>query len=601
MRRKRTVRLLAATLAGLVISALPVFALAPAANAAGTNLALGKAMSSSGVSQTYVASNANDGNQATYWESTNNAFPQWLEADLGSSTAINQVVLQVPSGWGTRTQTLSVQGSTDNSTFSTIVASATYTFDGSANTVTINFGQTSTRYVRLNITANSGWPAGQISEFQIYGPTTTSSNLALNRPTSESSHTQTYASGAVTDGNQQSYWESGGALPQWVQVDLGSSVSINKVVLKLPTGSWGPRTQTLSILGSTDNSNFTTLVASATYSFDGSSNIVTITFNATTTRYVRANFTANSVQGNGQLSEFEVYGPTTGDTTAPTAPSNLAYTLPQSGQIKLTWSASTDNVGVTGYDIYLNNTLLTSVPSTALTYTDNEPDTLTATYFVRAHDAAGNASANSNSVTRTGQTGDQTAPTAPSNLTVTTPVSGTVQLNWSASTDNVGVVNYVVYRNGALDATVSGTTLTYSESQPDTATVMYYVVAKDAAGNQSQASNTVTRTGTGGGTGGTNLAAGRPTTGTANTYIYVPTNATDNDLTTYFEGSTYPSAGDRQPARQRPAELGRRQAEPGRVVGCPHPDDRRARPGPEWWQLRHAVVGDVILLQPVHR
>ncbi len=83
-----------------------------------------------------------------------------------------------------------------------------------------------------------------------------------------------------------------------------------------------------------------------------------------------------------------------GDTTAPSAPTNLAYTQPQSGQIKLTWSASTDNVGVTGYDIYLNGALLTSVPSTALTYTDNEPDTLTATYFVRAHDAAGNQSAN---------------------------------------------------------------------------------------------------------------------------------------------------------------------------------------------------------------
>jgi hypothetical protein len=157
---------------------------------------------------------------------------------------------------------------------------------------------------------------------------------------------------------------------------------------------------------------------------------------------------------------------------------------------------------------------------------------------VRAHDAAGNQSGNSNTVTRTGQTGDQTAPTAPSNLAVATPTSGTVKLTWTASTDNVGVTSYVVYRNGAIDTSVSGSTLTYSESQPDTAAVTYYVVAKDAAGNQSQPSNTVTRTGTG---GGTNLAVGRPITGTANTYIYVPTNANDNDLTTYFEGSSYPT------------------------------------------------------------
>ena len=540
MRWKRTTpRLIAATLAALVASVLPISPLTQAASAAGTNLALGKTMTSSGYAQTYAPSNANDGNQATYWESTNNAFPQWLQVDLGSSTQINQVVLQIPTGWGARTETLSVQGSTDNSNFTTIVASAGYNFDGNSNTVTINFGQTATRYLRLNVTANTGWPAGQISEFQVYGPTTTSANLALNRTTSESSHTQTYASSNVTDGNQATYWESNNnAFPQWVQVDLGSSVSINKLVVKLPSG-WGTRSETFSVQGSIDNSNFTTLVASASYTFDGSANTVTVTLGTTTTRYVRLNITANSVQPGGQVSELEVYGPTTGDTSPPTAPTNLAYTQPQSGQIQLSWGASSDNVGVTGYDIYLNNALLTSVPAAATTYLDNEPDTLTATYFVRAHDAAGNQSANSNSVTRTGQTGDQTAPTAPSNLVVTTPTSGTVKLTWSASTDNVGVTGYVIYRNGSLDASVSGSTLTYSESQPDTATVMYYVVAKDAAGNTSQPSNTVTRQGTGGST--TNLALGKPATGTAYTYIYEPANVTDGDLTTYFEGSSYPS------------------------------------------------------------
>lgn len=543
MSRKRTMsRLTAAMLAGLLVSALAVVVSSTTAVAAGTNLALGKAATVSSNTQTYVAGNLNDGNQATYWESNNNAFPQWAQIDLGSATSINQVVLKLPTGWGSRTETLSLQGSTDGSTFSTIAASAGYNFDGSANTVTINLGTTSTRYVRANITANSGQPGGQISEFEIYGTTTTSSNLALNKPTSESGHSQAYVSGNAVDGNQSSYWEStNNAFPQWLQVDLGTSQSINKIVLKLPTGSWGARTETLSVTGSTDNTNFTTLVASAGYNFDGSSNVVTINFNATTTRYLRLNLTANTAWPAGQISEFEVYGPTTGDTQAPTAPSNLAFTLPQSGQIQLTWNASSDNVGVTGYDVYLNNALLTSVPSSATSYLDHQPDTLTATYFVRAHDAAGNQSANSNSVTRTGQTGDQTAPTAPSNLVVTTPTSGTVKLTWSASTDNVGVTSYVVYRNGAIDTSVGGTTLTYSESQADTATVMYFVVAKDAAGNQSQASNTVTRTGTGGGGGGTNLAVGRPVTGTANTYIFVPANANDNDLTTYFEGSSYPS------------------------------------------------------------
>jgi hypothetical protein len=137
-------------------------------------------------------------------------------------------------------------------------------------------------------------------------------------------------------------------------------------VLKVPTG-WGARTETLSVGSSTDGANFGTLVASMGYAFDGSANTVTITFAATTTRYLRLNFTANTGWPAGQISEFEVYGPTTGDTTAPSAPTGLAFTQPVSGQIALTWNAATDNVAVTGYDIYLNNTLLTSVPASALT------------------------------------------------------------------------------------------------------------------------------------------------------------------------------------------------------------------------------------------
>ncbi len=405
MRPKSTVprlRTVVLALLGLLISVLP--ALQPlSASAAGTNLAAGKTMTSSGVSQTYVPANANDGDQSTYWESANNAFPQWLQVDLGASVGVNQVVLKLPpsTDWATRTQTLSVQGSSDGSNFSDIVASTGYTFDPStANTVTINFTSVTTRYVRLLITANTGWPAGQVSE-------------------------------------------------------------------------------------------------------------------------------------------FEVYGPSTGDTTPPSAPTDLAYTQPQSGQINLTWNASTDNVGVTGYDVYANDTLVTSVPASALTYTDTQPASATVTYYVRAHDAAGNQSGNSNSVTRTGQSGDTQAPTAPGGLAYTQPQSGQIKLTWTASTDNVGVTGYDVFLNGAKITSVSGTTLTYTDTQADTATVSYYVEAHDAAGNQSAASNTVTRTGSGG--SGSNLAVGKPITGSANTYIYVPANANDNDPTTYFEGSSYPS------------------------------------------------------------
>ena len=135
------------------------------------NLALGKTMTSSGYVQTYAPGNANDGDANSYWESTNNAFPQWIQVDLGANTSIGRIVLDLPpaTSWATRTQTLSVQGSTNGSTFTNIVGSANYTFNPSTgNTVTITFTSTSTRYVRLNITANTGWPAGQLSEFQVW-------------------------------------------------------------------------------------------------------------------------------------------------------------------------------------------------------------------------------------------------------------------------------------------------------------------------------------------------------------------------------------------------------------------------------------------------
>ena len=89
------------------------------------------------------------------------------------SVSVNRVVLKLPTGWGTRTQTLSVQGSTDRLDVHRHrgVGRRTQFNPATGNTVTINFNPTTTRYVRLNITANTGWPAGQISEFEVYGPT----------------------------------------------------------------------------------------------------------------------------------------------------------------------------------------------------------------------------------------------------------------------------------------------------------------------------------------------------------------------------------------------------------------------------------------------
>jgi F5/8 type C domain/Abnormal spindle-like microcephaly-assoc'd, ASPM-SPD-2-Hydin len=140
-----------------------------------TNLALNRPVTASSDYENYVPANVTDGNTSTYWESNDGAaYPQTITVNLGSVQSIGSVTLDLPpsSAWSTRTQTLSVLGSTNGSAFSQLVASAGYTFNpATGNTVTISLPSgTSTQYVQLSFTANTGWNAAQLSEFQIYAP-----------------------------------------------------------------------------------------------------------------------------------------------------------------------------------------------------------------------------------------------------------------------------------------------------------------------------------------------------------------------------------------------------------------------------------------------
>ena len=136
---------------------------------ANPDLARGKRITASSANSGFPAGNANDGNQGSYWESTNNAFPQSITVDLGTAQDVRRVVLSLPASWGRRTQTLSVQASTDGSAFTTVAASRGHAFDPAArNTVTIPVTAGAKRFLRVVITANTGWPAGQLSDLQAY-------------------------------------------------------------------------------------------------------------------------------------------------------------------------------------------------------------------------------------------------------------------------------------------------------------------------------------------------------------------------------------------------------------------------------------------------
>ncbi|MEU1461995.1 discoidin domain-containing protein [Streptomyces sp. NPDC005727] len=136
------------------------------------NLAKVRPATATGSQDVYTPGKAVDGDAGTYWESANNAFPQALTVDLGSSSAVRRVVLKLPpsAAWGARTQTVTVLGSTDGSAYSTVVGAQGYRFDpATGNTATVSLPSgTDLRYLRLSVSANTCWPAGQFSEVEAY-------------------------------------------------------------------------------------------------------------------------------------------------------------------------------------------------------------------------------------------------------------------------------------------------------------------------------------------------------------------------------------------------------------------------------------------------
>ena len=171
------------------------------------------------------------------------------------------------------------------------------------------------------------------------------------------------------------------------------------------------------------------------------------------------------------------------DTSAPSQPGSLTAAPLDPYRVSLSWAASSDNVGVTGYGVYRNSALVATV--TAPGYTDSglSPST-TYSYTVTAFDAIGNTSQPATASATTPVPPDTQAPTAPGNLRATAR-SRRVTLTWSASSDNTGVTGYRVYRNNSLVATLPGTSLTYAQSNVPRGTQRYGVEAFDAAGNTS--------------------------------------------------------------------------------------------------------------------
>lgn len=329
---------------GAVTAALMTVGLVPVTASAATvqnpDLALGKQVTTSGAHGAYPASNVTDGSQQTYWESSG-ALPQWVRIDLGGRFDVDQVVLKLPATWEARAQTLSIQGSTDGSSFTTLSASAARTFSPEAgNTVTIGFAAKQARYVRVQVTANTGWNAAQLSQVEVHGEDTgddsgpspaVGSNLALNKPIEASSSVQSFAAANANDDKVGTYWESNG-YPSTLTVKLGADADVEAVVVKLsPDQAWAARTQSIQVLGRAQSATgFTSLKDRADYPFSPSGNANTVTI-PVSGRYadVRLTFFSNTGAPGAQVAEIQVVGTAapnpdltvTGLTWSPASPS----------------------------------------------------------------------------------------------------------------------------------------------------------------------------------------------------------------------------------------------------------------------------------------
>lgn len=183
------------------------------------------------------------------------------------------------------------------------------------------------------------------------------------------------------------------------------------------------------------------------------------------------------------------------DTTPPSPPSGLQGSYsPTTSIATLTWTAASDNRAVKAYKILRNGNPIGFATGTS--YQDPQPPAALQTYAVHALDTAGNLSAAATVQVNTSPV-DTTAPTTPA-LSVTQATQSAISLSWTASTDDIGVTDYILekatnsgFTAGLTTLQAGGLTRTYNDVNLSANTTYWYRVrARDAAGNLSNYATT---------------------------------------------------------------------------------------------------------------
>nr|WP_298993522.1 endonuclease [uncultured Polaribacter sp.] len=218
---------------------------------------------------------------------------------------------------------------------------------------------------------------------------------------------------------------------------------------------------------------------------------------------------------------------TNSDTEAPTVPTNLQASNITTFSIDLSWTASTDNVGVTSYDIYVNGNLEVATSTTSITISNLLPDS-NYSFAVLAKDIANNASQLSTPL-NTKTLKDEEPPTIPQNLVISNETESTFIISWDASTDNTKVGIYEIYVDDVLYGSSNNEMFTANGLAPST-TYKVQVLAVDEVGNKSALSTPVNGTTTNGSATATELFFSEYLEGSSNNKAVEIVNLTNSDI-----------------------------------------------------------------------
>jgi chitodextrinase len=298
-------------------------------------------------------------------------------------------------------------------------------------------------------------------------------------------HVPLFSSGGRDDATYKTFWD---ALYQY-NADLvlnGHDHTYERFAPQTPDGVLDPVRGIREFVVGTGGANHTSFVTTAANSEvrnDQTYGVLRLTLRPTSYDWQFVPEAGKTFTDSGSTA---CHGSST-DTTPPSTPTGLAANSPNGGKVNLTWNASTDNVAVAGYRVYRNGSLHASVTG-ATSYTDStvSPST-TYNYTVSAYDSSVNESPQSTGVSIT-TAADTTPPTAPQGLSATFVSTTEVRLTWSPSSDEFGIANYRIFRNGIQIATSIMPSYNDTTVQSNT-TYTYTVDAVDNASNASAKSN----------------------------------------------------------------------------------------------------------------